>query len=304
MKSFKPVIGAKAAAATLRSVMSGPIDRISAIEMGELSRVFRFECDGEWYVAHFRDYRSAFDIARRIAEKYGGRVPVPPVVSITETDLGFCSVSRLVDGTPMSQSALERSTTIRLLVALLGDLRSIRIDEPNGLGRIDPTGTAPFGSIAAWMESVFSAEQDGFLENWTRLFSGFLERDLFVRGYDTMLDLTRYSPAEPDLVHGDFHLGNILTDGSRITGVVDWEFAMHGDFVFDVATFHVWSPQLDLPTAIRDAWETAGRPIDSFEQRMRCYTIFRALEDMRYFAAKDARKDYIFLRDKLIATLG
>lgn len=48
-------------------------------------------------------------------------------------------------------------------------------------------------------------------------------------------------PAARDIVHWDFHRGNILTDGDRITGVVDWEGACSGDRGFDLATYIFYS---------------------------------------------------------------
>jgi aminoglycoside phosphotransferase (APT) family kinase protein len=37
----------------------------------------------------------------------------------------------------------------------------------------------------------------------------------------------------PKLVHGDFHFGNVLVSKNRITGVIDWEFAIGGDPLWD-----------------------------------------------------------------------
>lgn len=39
-----------------------------------------------------------------------------------------------------------------------------------------------------------------------------------------------------DLVHLDLHPGNVLTEGGRITGVVDWDGAGRGDRHFDLVT--------------------------------------------------------------------
>lgn len=39
-----------------------------------------------------------------------------------------------------------------------------------------------------------------------------------------------------DLVHLDFHPGNVLVDRNRITGVVDWDGATRGDRHFDLVT--------------------------------------------------------------------
>ena len=41
--------------------------------------------------------------------------------------------------------------------------------------------------------------------------------------------------AAPVLVHGDFRLGNLLIDGSGVTGVLDWELCNRGDFHQDLA---------------------------------------------------------------------
>lgn len=43
------------------------------------------------------------------------------------------------------------------------------------------------------------------------------------------------STGTPVLVHLDYHLLNVMTDGSSITGVIDWENVRLGDTRFDVA---------------------------------------------------------------------
>jgi Ser/Thr protein kinase RdoA (MazF antagonist) len=39
-----------------------------------------------------------------------------------------------------------------------------------------------------------------------------------------------------DLTHMDFHPGNVLVDGGRVTGVVDWDGSCRGDRHFDLVT--------------------------------------------------------------------
>ena len=43
------------------------------------------------------------------------------------------------------------------------------------------------------------------------------------------------APIEPVLVHGDYRLGNLLVEGSTLTGVLDWELAHLGDHHEDLA---------------------------------------------------------------------
>lgn len=54
----------------------------------------------------------------------------------------------------------------------------------------------------------------------------------YVRGW-----LGRHVPEPTDrvLVHGDYRLGNMIWDGTRIAAVLDWEYADAGDPLFDLA---------------------------------------------------------------------
>jgi hypothetical protein len=45
-----------------------------------------------------------------------------------------------------------------------------------------------------------------------------------------------------DAVHFDFHPGNFLADGGRITGIVDWDGAGRGDRRFDLVTLRFGLP--------------------------------------------------------------
>ncbi|MEO9254277.1 MAG: phosphotransferase, partial [Tepidiformaceae bacterium] len=56
-------------------------------------------------------------------------------------------------------------------------------------------------------------------------------------------------PAVPSVLHLDFHPGNILIDGNRVTGVIDWPNVGFGDPAADVATTRVLltAGPLDVP---------------------------------------------------------
>jgi len=53
-------------------------------------------------------------------------------------------------------------------------------------------------------------------------------------------------PARSAIVHGDFRMGNLVVDGDRLTGVLDWEMAAPGD------------PLSDLSWCFIPVWETTG----------------------------------------------
>jgi hygromycin-B 4-O-kinase len=64
-----------------------------------------------------------------------------------------------------------------------------------------------------------------------RIFAAFLASD-------HLLD-----DVEPALLHGDLGSHNVFTDGGDITAVIDWEDALSGDAVFDVAFWATFHPE-------------------------------------------------------------
>ena len=91
---------------------------------------------------------------------------------------------------------------------------------------------------------------------------------------------------EPVLNHGDYRMGNLLVEGSRLTGVLDWELAHFGDRHEDLAfgCMAVWRfARYDRPAlglgSIEDyiaAYEAeAGVTIDP--ARFRFWTIYRTV---------------------------
>jgi len=61
------------------------------------------------------------------------------------------------------------------------------------------------------------------------------EDDMYVSTALTWLE--RHKPADGclTLVHGDYHLRNILISGDRVTGLLDWELTRVSDPLFDIA---------------------------------------------------------------------
>ena len=58
-----------------------------------------------------------------------------------------------------------------------------------------------------------------------------------------------------DIVHFDFTPANILVDGGRIGGVIDWDGACAGDRTFDLATLLFYT--YDQPETRAPLWQTA-----------------------------------------------
>jgi aminoglycoside phosphotransferase (APT) family kinase protein len=82
---------------------------------------------------------------------------------------------------------------------------------------------------------------------------------------------TPHGTARPTLVHGDFHGGNVLWDGSQVTAVLDWPMATRASRWWDEAYAHMdtWLAHGESPASrFRSAYrECTGDAPDPDRQR-------------------------------------
>jgi hygromycin-B 4-O-kinase len=303
MSSFKTAVSVDEAKDYLKNIAGSEISNVVPIDMGELSRVFSFSKGNKEFILHLRTDRDSLDKAKYMYDQYSGySIPIPKVVSIGNAGQLYYSITEKAPGRPISTFQPEEVELILdELAKEFTNVNNINIDKSKGYGWFSPSGTAAFNTWTECLEDFFNIESS-FYGDWTRLYEeSFLERDIFENLYARMLDLTKYSPEEPYLVHGDFHLGNMLSDGSKITGIVDWEMAMYGDFMLDLGVMHFWAPDLRFPQRVKEAWEEKGRIIEHFEERLLCYQIFKGIDGLRFFAKKNEKPSYEYVKGKLEA---
>jgi aminoglycoside phosphotransferase (APT) family kinase protein len=105
-----------------------------------------------------------------------------------------------------------------------------------------------------------------------------------VEGADELVRLLREDiPAAitPTLVHGDYRLGNIISDGLEPAALIDWEIWSAGDPRVELGWFLVFADGTNFPGVGRDV---PGLP--STDELIACYTgSGPALLDMTWFDA-------------------
>ncbi len=84
-------------------------------------------------------------------------------------------------------------------------------------------------------------------------------------------------------LHGDVHYGNLVFDGDQVVALLDWDFVMPGDPLYDVVAllFSARGPRLDLPDEFDDrcvsVHKTLAAVLDGYgadaEQRKRATTV-------------------------------
>jgi aminoglycoside phosphotransferase (APT) family kinase protein len=138
------------------------------------------------------------------------------------------------------------------------------VDGIAALGRVD--------HVKAGLEDLGRAE--GFLERqvgrWKKQLAGYAEYEGWagpgeIRGVDEVaawLEANRPAGFKPGLIHGDYHLANVLYryDGPRLAAIVDWELTTVGDPLLDLGWVLATWPLEDRP----ETATTSVTPWDGF----------------------------------------
>lgn len=246
---------------------------------GAVMESWRFSAGGSDYVLRRapslafmegRPYGHSTEAALIEAARAKG-VTAPEVVAVLEeTDgLGSGFVMRALPGTADPKVILGCDDPEGLLRGIARDLARIhslrQADVPDGVPMMDYRA-----AIVDLKEQFLTAGGD---------------RPIIALGLKWLEDNCP-PPVEPVLNHGDYRMGNLLVEGSRLTGVLDWEIAHFGDRHEDLAfgCMAVWRfARYDRPAlglgSIADylaAYEAeAGVKID--QARFRFWTIYRTV---------------------------
>jgi aminoglycoside phosphotransferase (APT) family kinase protein len=195
---------------------------------GAMMESWRFAAGGKPYVLRRapslafmqgRPYGHATEAALIEAARARG-VTAPEVVAVLEEadGLGSGFIMRALPGTTDPRLILACADPAGLLREIARDLARIHSlrpgDVPAGVPVID------YRAAIAELEAQFSAAGG--------------DRPIIALGLRWLAD--NCPPAvEPVLNHGDFRMGNLLVEGSHLTGVLDWELAHFGDPHEDLA---------------------------------------------------------------------
>jgi aminoglycoside phosphotransferase (APT) family kinase protein len=236
-----------------RGVADGQVTEIEQIGGGTQNLMFRFRCGDARLVLrrgprHLRSHTN--DALRREARVLSALaetdVPIPRLVAAEPDESVLGSVFYLMDpvdgfnasvGLPpshASDSAIRRAMGFAAVDALLA-LGAVDVEKV-GLGDL--------------------GKPEGFLERQVPQWLGTLDKYASLDGYpghqlphvDEIASwLTQHRPRAfvPGIMHGDFHLANLMfrNDGPQVAAIVDWEMCTLGDPLLDLGWLLTTWPQ-------------------------------------------------------------
>ena len=281
----RPVITLEAARRELDLRWPGAVAFASLTE-GEESRAFRFARGGQDFVLRINREREGFAKDELAARLFGSAaLPIPEVLMIDALDDGSAlCISRLVPGETlqiMDKALLD--VTLGAVGDVLDAMASVDTSSISGYGRFDGHGT---GEAAQWLDFI-TGIADPKAYAWSSLglegVAGWVGQVIVLAGR---------LPEHRQLVHGDFGSSNVLADGDRITGVIDWSEAMVGDGLYDVANILFWRTWLDCMEQQARYFETDQPERLADGDRLRCYQLRIGL-DLIYQSAVEGDADMV-----------
>jgi hygromycin-B 4-O-kinase len=309
MSQESPKLTVKEAEELLLSHWGEPAEEVSPIGNGHFSSVFSFKKEGKSFVVGIgraepsdeADYaRSKFISNLLIA---GGARYQQLFGRGTNGTYNFI-IREYIPGQVVADLPDEQKVAVLPdLIRAISEMNQVPLNgNTAGYGFINRTGNGESRSWHDYIRRFYAEEQRGsFWENWHELFrTSCLERDVFEEIYNRLLVYSAYNEPHRYFVHNDCHQWNILSDGTKVTGIIDAN-AMYGDFVIDIASIADAVPGHDIPEAFRLHYEEIGKPIPQFHERYTGARYYKGLDALRFYAHQGWTHAYVEERDRLLA---
>lgn len=252
--------------------------RFAPLPEGEESQVFSFQNENVSYVLRINSTARGFEKDALAHLRFNrSTLPIPNVVEIGRIDEAhaYC-ISHRVPG--VTWQALPPGNSENLLTPIAEVMNAIATCDLSGLRGFGPFDALGAGSFPTW-HSFLTGLADHFRHNRTAV-ARYVETDRIQPIVDLVEQLAVYCPEQRRLVHGDFGSNNVLTDGRKITGVIDWSEALLGDPLYDVANIFFWRTWLGCMQQLATYFESRIGDKTNLKQRLTCYQLRIGLNEV------------------------
>ena len=299
MSTLKTIVDSKAVHSFLKNHFSTEIFQLEPIKGGETSQAFSFAMKGRAYVIRIHTTIDDFKKEKYAYEHFASSdIPIPRFIGLGKVvDDYFYAITEQAKGVNLDALDLKtREKLVPQLFFILDAIHAVDVSDKSGYGDIENSGNAHFKS---WKEFILSINSEDYF-HWSTIFqTTIMKQDVFDLLYKKLVDLIQYCPEERALVHGDFGFSNVISDGERITGVVDWSLMIYGDPLYDVAWLDLWSEQIPFGKLYKERIPK-NNISKHYEERLISYKIHQGIGALEFFAKSGQENSYMWLRQRLM----
>jgi hygromycin-B 4-O-kinase len=306
MSTVKTKIDQELVLSFLEKYFSEQVSDLIYIKGGEGSQAFSFSVTNKPYVIRVNSRNYSF-LKDQFAVKYfqSELVPIPKIVEVGMlNDKYHYALSERVPGKRLDEFSEEEQAVIRpQLFETLEAIHATDISFSTGYGHWNENGIAP---RSAWKEVIVGL--DGYAtgkEGRPNFFeTTFLEKEVWDKVYGEIVKLVPFISEERHLLHGDYGFDNMLSDGKKISGVIDWGESSYGDFLYDYAWLSYWSKDQAYRTFSKEYFTSENIEVPHFEERMKCYELHIGLGALGFYAFSEQRETYEWNKARLLGLLN
>ena len=247
---------------------------LTPLSGGLVSQTFSFISGGEKYIFQIGNKKESYEKEMYISNHYRDALPVREMLEIHETDDGiaYC-ISHYIKGHKLDKlSERERREIVMPMIKLMKRMDQIKIPSDKGYGRFDASGYARYKT---WLDFISVVYNDRVYD-WS---------GLAAKGYDDLavrkaIEKIREHIECVQLEKACFVLCDfdIIADNGCITGVIDSDYALYGDPLYNVASILFWDhlKLRDLTVAVMRHYLAD----EDSKRKTYCYILRYALEEI------------------------
>lgn len=253
----------------------GDISDLEPIVEGEESQAFSFNSNGQSLIVRVNSDIEGFKKdAYAFSNFSSSRIPIPKVIKLEQSDSkhSLC-ISEKMPGITLQDA--DESTVQQLLKPVLQlwrEIASTDISDSTGYGEFDGSGK---GKSKTWNDFILLESS----LDWSGL-GDIVDKSLIEKVSNELQRASKFCPNEHKLVHGDFGSNNLLVDNNKVSAVLDWENAMYGDPLYDIATAYFWRTWLTCMEQTARYYEAELNSMPDYLERVRCYQLRIGLREI------------------------
>ncbi len=287
----KPDISPQNTFQFLQEAFNQDVTELTLLSGGNWSQAYSFVHQHQKYVLRWCHSSETFEKDAVAGLWSCEAMPIPKVISAgIRFDTHF-AITEFVQGKSIND--LKADELINLLPALFNlfdALRTANITNTSGYGGWDKDG---IGSHQSWKEFLRSVKNDNdpehFASGWyAHLAQSTVGTAIFDQIYLRFETLVETCPEVRALIHSDLLNYNLLVVDTRISGVIDWQCALYGDALYDVAWFIFYEPwfpafaKVQLIQKLMAHVETTTTDHANLRERLLCYQLHIGLGSIVY----------------------